>query len=136
MQFAKLFGIEPERAVTGFKYIQDGDDNAKARIDLQDTIIKSPLLAVAISKNDVKAAEMLINELEWKILYCKFNPNRPIPKKSPSIKQCIRWIAQLGGFLDRKSDKDPGITPIWRGLKKFIAILESAELASNFVGNR
>ena len=42
----------------------------------------------------------------------------------------------IGRISARKSDKDPGITHIWRGLKKFIAILEGVELASNFVGNR
>ena len=28
----------------------------------------------------------------------------------------IRLIAQLGGFLDRKSDGEPGVKTIWRGL--------------------
>ena len=30
----------------------------------------------------------------------------------------MRWIAQLGGFLGRKSDGEPGITTIWRGWQR------------------
>jgi hypothetical protein len=30
----------------------------------------------------------------------------------------VGWIAQLGGFLGRKSDGEPGITTIWRGWQR------------------
>jgi hypothetical protein len=37
-------------------------------------------------------------------------PNRsaPPPEQPPSLRQMIRSIAQLGGFLARKSDGEPG----------------------------
>jgi hypothetical protein len=72
---------------------------------------------------------LLLNDTEWKILYLKYNPKRSIPLQSPTLEQCVRWISQLGGFLARKSDKDPGITHLWRGLRKFSALLEGAEIA-------
>ena len=28
---------------------------------------------------------------------------------------CVRWIAQLGGFIGRKGDGEPGVKTIWRG---------------------
>lgn len=70
----------------------------------------------------------LFSDVEWKILFVNFNPKSKIPNKPPSIRQCIRWIAQLGGFLARKGDKEPGITHIWRGLKKLANLIEGFEL--------
>jgi hypothetical protein len=36
----------------------------------------------------------------------------------PTLQQAISWIAQLGGFLGRKSDGEPGAKVIWRGLRR------------------
>ena len=30
----------------------------------------------------------------------------------------MRWIAQLGGFLGRRSDGEPGVTVLWHGRQK------------------
>jgi hypothetical protein len=38
-----------------------------------------------------------------------------LPATPPTVCQAVRWIAQLGGFLGRKGDGEPGITTIWRG---------------------
>jgi len=32
--------------------------------------------------------------------------------------QAVRWIAQLGGFLGRTSDGEPGVQVLWRGLQR------------------
>jgi len=77
---------------------------------------------------------LFLNDIEWKVLFCKFNGQNKIPKQPSSVKECVNWIAQLGGFLARKSDKEPGITHIWRGLKKFVNILEGVELGRNIYG--
>lgn len=63
-------------------------------------------------------AEDFLCEDEWKVLFTKFNPTRKIPRRSPSMRKATIWIAQLGGFLARNGDGSPGITHIWRGLKK------------------
>ena len=34
------------------------------------------------------------------------------------LQQCIRWIAELGGFSGRKSDGAPGARTTWRGLRR------------------
>lgn len=52
---------------------------------------------------------------EWHALYRISNKTKSLPKQIPSIRQSIRWMAQLGGFLARKSDGEPGITTVWRG---------------------
>ena len=40
-------------------------------------------------------------------------------------------IAKLSGFLDRKSDGDPGMTYIWRGWEKLSEIAEMFKLLSS-----
>lgn len=77
---------------------------------------------------------LFLNDLEWKILFSKLNHGKNIPGHPPTVKQSVIWIARLGGFLARKGDKEPGITYVWRGLKKFSAILEGVELAKKIYG--
>lgn len=57
----------------------------------------------------------LLSEEEWKALYSKIHKTNNYPKTPPPIKEAIRWIAQLGGFLARKRDGDPGPITLWRG---------------------
>jgi hypothetical protein len=80
------------------------------------------------------SANFFLNESEWKLLAAKFSKTDEEKLQKPTLEQTIRWIAQLGGFLARKSDKDPGITHIWRGMKKFAAMLEGAALSRDIYG--
>ncbi len=38
-----------------------------------------------------------------------------MPKTVPTVRQVVRWIAKLGGFLGRTHDGEPGVTVVWRG---------------------
>lgn len=58
---------------------------------------------------------IVLSREEWQPLYRVIHKTKKIPKKPPTVRQAIRWIAQMGGFLARKSDREPGITTIWRG---------------------
>jgi len=80
------------------------------------------------------SALLFLNEFDWKILFAKFNPNKKIPKRPPTMKQITIWIAQLGGFLARKGDGNPGVTHIWRGLKKLTDMIEGAQMFKNICG--
>ena len=55
---------------------------------------------------------------EWQALYCFIHKTNTPPDDPPTLKQVTRWIAQLGGFLGRKGDGDPGVTVLWRGLQR------------------
>jgi hypothetical protein len=57
---------------------------------------------------------------EWQALYCTIHqtPVPPDPTQPPSMRQAVRWIAQLGGFLGRTGDGEPGVKVIWRGLRR------------------
>jgi len=74
---------------------------------------------------------MVLSEGEWKALYCKIHRTKITPQKPPTLKQAIRWIAQLGGFLARKGDGDPGIVTIWRGWNKLTELSEFYEIFSS-----
>jgi hypothetical protein len=60
----------------------------------------------------------VLTEHEWRALYATINRTTRIPSAVPSVRQAIRWIAQLGGFLGRKGDGEPGPTTIWRGWQR------------------
>jgi len=59
-----------------------------------------------------------LKEEEWKVLYVYVNKTTELPKKPPTLREAVRMIASLGGFLGRKSDKEPGTTTLWRGLQR------------------
>lgn len=59
----------------------------------------------------------LLNEAEWQALYCAIHNTTLLPATPPSLNQAVRWIAQLGGFQNRKGDGHPGVTVIWKGFQ-------------------
>lgn len=76
------------------------------------------------------SCEIVLQEPEWRLLRRKFSP-KSRSKKPPTLKQAMGWITQMGGFLAHKSDGDPGVKTLWRGLTKLHSMLEGAQLASN-----
>lgn len=54
----------------------------------------------------------------WIALYCHMHQTTVLPDKSPTLAECVRWIARLGGFLGRKSDGEPGVKTLWLGLQR------------------
>lgn len=76
------------------------------------------------SHPDLKCTTMLA-EYEWKALYMKVTKSFQLPKVVPTIREAIRWIAQLGGFLARKGDGEPGIITVWRGWQRLTDIADA-----------
>lgn len=64
------------------------------------------------------SCEAALTKDEWKALYCRVKKTKKPPDKPPTLREAIHWIAQLGGFLSRKSDGEPGMTTIWRGWQR------------------
>jgi hypothetical protein len=60
----------------------------------------------------------VLAEFEWQSLCVKINPSRPLPLQPPTLREAVRMIAQLGGFLGRKCDGEPGVKTLWRGLRR------------------
>ncbi len=57
-------------------------------------------------------------EHEWKALYFFVHRTPQVPQKAPPLREAVRMVAQLGGFLGRKCDGEPGPQTLWRGLQR------------------
>ena len=57
-------------------------------------------------------------EAEWKALMVFTTKNPVTPSHPPTLREAIRLIAGLGGFLGRKSDGEPGTQTLWLGLQR------------------
>jgi hypothetical protein len=79
----------------------------------------------------------ILADHEWKALYTAIHRRATLPATPPTVRQAIRWLAQLGGFLGRKGDGEPGITTIWRGWSRLadMADLYLITHASKDTGN-
>ena len=67
---------------------------------------------------------VFFDEAEWKGLYCRIHRVSIAPITPPSLQQAGRWVAQLGGFLGRRSDGEPGVLVMWNGLQRLADIAE------------
>ncbi len=61
---------------------------------------------------------VILAEHEWQALYLRIHRTPLLPAEPPTVREVVRWIGQLGGFLGRKNDGEPGITVIWRGWQR------------------
>jgi len=56
-------------------------------------------------------------EAEWKALVTYVTHNPTPPEQPPSLREAMRMVATLGGFLGRKGDGEPGTQTLWLGLQ-------------------
>jgi hypothetical protein len=59
---------------------------------------------------------------------------RKMPATPPTLNEVVRMIAQVGGFLGRKSDGEPGAKTIWRGLDQVFAAAETLRALRDGLG--
>ncbi len=71
------------------------------------------------------SAGELFSEVEWKGAYLlaeKVPPSTP-----PNLREMIREIAMLGGFLGRKCDGEPGVKTLWLGFARLRDFIRGVE---------
>ena len=63
---------------------------------------------------------VILCEPEWQTLYAVTHRKkpRPLPAQPPTLREAIRMIGALGGFLGRKGDGEPGLKTVWQGLAR------------------
>ena len=71
------------------------------------------------------AASELFTEAEWKGAYI-LAKKKP-PTETPALREVIRHIAMLGGFLGRKCDGEPGVKTLWLGFARIRDFVEGVE---------
>ena len=72
---------------------------------------------------DISASAILAPD-EWQALYCRIHRTSTPPATAPPLRQALRWIARLGGFLGRTGDGEPGVQTIWNGFHELIALTD------------
>jgi len=82
----------------------------------------------------------ILTTIEWQALFMRIHKTTQFPPTPPTVRQAVRWIAQLGGFLGRKSDGEPGVTVVWRGWQRLQDLAATWDVVVNersqLVGNR
>lgn len=58
------------------------------------------------------------DDIQWQALYGFIHRDPIPPAQPPTLRQAIRLVASLGGFLGRKGDGEPGTKSIWLGLQR------------------
>jgi hypothetical protein len=62
---------------------------------------------------------VILEEFEWRVLCVTTRGRtRRLPAEPPTLREAVSMIAQLGGFLGRKCDGEPGPQTLWRGLRR------------------
>jgi hypothetical protein len=81
----------------------------------------------------------VLEEDEWKALFVVGSKRaEPVPEKAPTVREAVRRVAMLGGFLGRRGDGEPGIQSIWTGFRRlmdFTLALQRLRASPTLVGN-
>jgi Transposase DNA-binding/Transposase Tn5 dimerisation domain len=64
------------------------------------------------------SCEGVLPREHWQVLHRVVRKTDRAPTSAPSLRDAVRQIARLGGFLARKGDGEPGVKTIWRGLRR------------------
>jgi hypothetical protein len=70
-------------------------------------------------------ATVYFEEHEWQALTAFVTRQPEPPKAPPTLREAVRMVAGLGGFLGRKGDGEPGTETLWRGLQRLDDIAEA-----------
>jgi hypothetical protein len=70
-------------------------------------------------------ATVYFEEHEWQALVAFVKRQPEPPKEPPTLREAVRMVAGLGGFLGPKSDGEPGTETLWRGLQRLDDIAEA-----------
>jgi Transposase DNA-binding/Transposase Tn5 dimerisation domain len=72
------------------------------------------------------SCECVFSKEEWQTTYIVVYRKKP-PNIPPSLNEMTRMVASLGGYLNRKSDSEPGVKTMWIGLRNMQEHLKAKE---------
>lgn len=61
--------------------------------------------------------ETVFEPSEWKAVYQVTQKKAP-PQTPPTLQAMVRMVAQLGGYVNRPRDDEPGAETVWKGLQR------------------
>ena len=71
------------------------------------------------------SCEAVLETEEWQLLYRIEHRTTRAPKTAPTAAEALLWIAKLGGYLNRKSDPEPGVISLWRGWEQLSEMVDN-----------
>ncbi len=71
---------------------------------------------------------VIFSEKEWKAAYAAIHKSSQSCATVPTLREMLIMVARLGGYLNRKSDPEPGAKVIWRGLDYLRIFMEAWEI--------
>ena len=63
------------------------------------------------------SCEAVFEPWEWQSVYQVVKREKP-PEQPPKLQEMVRLVAQLGGYVNRKRDDEPGPQTVWLGLQR------------------
>jgi len=91
-------------------------------------------LAYEARRDPGASCEAVLPPEQWRVLHQVVEKSKPLPTVPPSLREAVRQIARLGGFLARKGDGEPGVKTIWRGLRRLEDLVTGSKLARHDPG--
>ena len=73
----------------------------------------------------------MFDDEEWQAAFI-LNRKKP-PKEAPPLNTVVRLVAQLGGFLGRKGDGEPGAKTLWLSLREIAVFVRGIRFARELV---
>lgn len=107
--------------------LQLTDENFKVCLSFYLIIAWRILYIVIIGRScpDI-SCECVFSKEEWQTAFVVLYRKKP-PKRPPTLNEMTRMVASLGGYLNRKSDLEPGIKTIWIGIRNLQEHLKAKE---------
>jgi hypothetical protein len=75
-------------------------------------------------------ADLLFEDGKWRAAFIL--NKKAVTKAVPALNTVIRLIDQLGGFLGRKSDGEPGAKTLWLDTRDITVFVQGARFAREF----
>jgi hypothetical protein len=63
------------------------------------------------------SCEAVFTPEEWQSVYQVVKREKP-PQQPPKLQEMVRLVAQLGGYVNKKRDDEPGPQTVWLGLQR------------------
>jgi hypothetical protein len=79
-------------------------------------------MRLALEERPQDAAQQVATGQEVEVL------SRELGEEIKTVRQFVRGVARLGGFLARKGDKEPGVRSLWRGYQRLQDMLAGYRL--------
>lgn len=106
--------------------LQEREAERLKKLILMYSIIAIEILSLTYLARETPDAPcaLFFKQEEWQVLHRIANRTTVVPHAVPTIHEAVACLAKLGGFLGRKSDGEPGVQVIWKGLRELRIVVE------------